>query len=321
MSRRVTVSLICSENIQGDFSLGTEKLARNYCNRLDKLIAQVLPSRPDLIVLPEACDRYNGFSALEQTDYLVASDGIVRDHLRAIAKTNNCCIAYSSISYHPEDIIYYKRNSTQIIARDGSIAGTYNKNHVTIDENELERVGYGDKAEVIKTNFGKVACAICFDLNFNELLERYIPQKPDMIVFCSQYHGGLRQEQWAYACRAHFAGAIANDQGRILNPFGETLACTTNYYNHVTYTVNLDCALAHIDYNNKRFSDAKRKYGKKLTIYDPGHVGSVLLTCEADGISVYDIMKEFEIEALDDYFTRALKHRHSFFETEKLSRI
>lgn len=321
MSRRVTVSLICTQNIPGDFSLGFDRLVKNYCDYLDRQIGQVLPSRPDLIVLPEACDRYNNFTQVQQTDYLVAADGIVRDHLRAAAKANNCCIAYSALRYFPDDIIFYKRNSTQIIARDGSIAGIYDKNHCTIDENEISRVGYGEKAEVIKTDFGKVACAICFDLNFTELLERYIPQKPDLVVFCSQYHGGMRQEQWAYSCRSHFAGAIANDQGTILNPFGETLARTTNYYNHVTCTVNLDCCLAHIDYNNKKFTAAKSKYKKALTVYDPGHVGSVLLTCEADGISVHDIIKEFEIETLDEYFTRALNHRRSYIEANKTCRV
>ncbi|MDD4774781.1 MAG: hypothetical protein PHZ09_14460, partial [Eubacteriales bacterium] len=98
------------------------------------------------------------------------------------------------------------------------------------------------------------------------------------------------------------------------NPFGETLARTTNYYNHVTHTVNLNCALAHIDYNRQRFIDAKHKYGASLTVYDPGHVGSVLLTGEEEGLDVHDIMTEFEIEPLNDYFERARSHRRGFFE-------
>jgi hypothetical protein len=313
MARKVKISLICADNLRGDYNLGTIRLAEEYCTRWDRQIEQVLPSHPDLIVLPEACDRYYNFTAEQQNTYLITSDGIVRDHLCTVAERNNCCIAYSAYRYYPADKMYPKRNSTQIIARDGSIRGIYDKNHVTIDECDISRCGYADCAEVIETDFGKIACAICFDLNFDEQLDRYIPQKPDLVVFCSQYHGGLRQEQWAYACRAHFAGAIANDEGRILNPFGETLAYTTNYYNHVTYTVNLDCCVAHIDYNSRRFADAKHKYGEALTVHDPGHVGSVLLTCEADGITVQDIMREFEIESLDDYFTRARAHRRNFF--------
>lgn len=313
MARRVTISLICARDDQGDYGAGFDKLTEAACRRLDDLIGQVLPSHPDLIVLPETCDRFANFTEHRQTEYLRAADGAVRDHLRETARSANCLIAYSAHRYTPEDRLFYKRNSTQIIARDGTIAGVYDKNHVTMDENDTGRVGYGEKAEVIKTDIGKIACAICFDLNFNELLERYIPQKPDLIVFCSQYHGGLRQQQWAYACRAHFAGAIAGDEGTILNPFGEKLARTTNYYNHVTHTVNLDCALAHIDCNAGRFIEAKRKYGRALTVYDPGHVGSVLLTCEEDGLSVQDIMAEFEIEPLADYFARARAHRRNYF--------
>lgn len=52
-----------------------------------------------------------------------------------------------------------------------------------------------------------------------------------------------------------------------------------------------------------------KKYGEKLTIHDPGHVGAVMLTYEGDDKTVWDIVKEFEIEPLDDYFNRCRKHR------------
>lgn len=312
MARRVKISLLCAANLQRDYNLGSIRLAEDYCTWWDRQIDQVLPSRPDLIILPEGCDTYYNFNPEQQIAYLAASDGIVRDHLCATAKQNNCCIAYSALRYCPEDKQFPIRNSTQMIARDGSITGIYDKNHVTIDECEINRCGYGRTAELIETDFGKAACAICFDLNFDDLLLRYASLKPDLVIFSSQYHGGLRQEQWAYTCRCHFAGAVAGDQGRIINPLGETLAFTTNYYNHVTYTVNLDCAVAHIDYNNRRFTEAKKKYSEAFTIHDPGHVGSVLLTCEADDITIDDIMREFEIEPLDDYFARACAHRNKY---------
>ena len=46
-------------------------------------------------------------------------------------------------------------------------------------------------------------------------------------------------------------------------------------------------------------------------MYDPGHVGSVLLSCESADLTVMDIIKEFEIELLDDYFARALSVREN----------
>jgi len=68
---------------------------------------------------------------------------------------------------------------------------------------------YGREAPVFDCDFGRVAFAICFDLNFDELRLKYVKAKPDLIVFSSVYHGGLMQAYWAYSCRAHFIGAVA----------------------------------------------------------------------------------------------------------------
>lgn len=75
-------------------------------------------------------------------------------------------------------------------------------------ENEKTDIGYGDRADLISLDIGRVASASCFDLNFDELLQKHAPQKPDLTVFSSMYHGGLRQAQWAYTTQSHFVGAI-----------------------------------------------------------------------------------------------------------------
>ena len=142
-------------------------------------------------------------------------------------------------------------------------------------------------------------------------MHRYAAQKPDLILFSSMYHGGLSQEYWAYSCRAYFAGAICNDQSRILNPFGETLASTTNYYNFVTGKINLDYALVHIDNNAEKYRAAKEKYGDQLLIHDPGHIGAVMMTYEGTDRTVWDIIREFGITPLDDYFNACRAHRAS----------
>ena len=138
---------------------------------------------------------------------------------------------------------------------------------------------------------------------------RYAAQKPDLIIFSSMYHGGLSQQMWAYTCRSWFCGAICNDQSRILNPFGEEVASTTNYYNFITGRINLDYALVHIDRNAPKYFAAKRKYGDKLIIHDPGHIGAVMLTYEGTDTTAWDIVREFDMLPLDDYFNLCRAHR------------
>lgn len=119
------------------------------------------------------------------------------------------------------------------------------------------------------------------------------------------------QAYWAYSCRCHFVGAVAGLPCEIRTPLGEVIASNSNYFDYVVATVNLDCRLVHLDYNWNRLKALKAKYGPKVTIEDPGCLGSVLVTSEHEAISVEQMIQEFDIELLDDYMQRALAHRHA----------
>ncbi|MEG0767685.1 MAG: hypothetical protein RR482_08205, partial [Clostridia bacterium] len=83
---------------------------------------------------------------------------------------------------------------------------------------------------------------------------------------------------------------------------------TTNYFSHLSCAVNLDYAVVHLDENWDRIDAAKQKYGMRLTMRDPGFLGAVLLTNEGEG-TIDEILAEFQIERLDEYFERSLAHR------------
>jgi hypothetical protein len=270
--------------------------------------AQVLPDRPDLIVVPEACDRPSGLSLDKRLEYYRVRGNQVRDFFAQVAKENHCYVVYSA-AREMEDGTW--RNSSVLLDRQGEVLGTYNKNHVVIEETTKGGILCGREAPVYECDFGRVAFAICFDLNFDELRLKYVKAKPDLIVFSSMYHGGLMQSYWAYSCRSHFVGAVAGLPCEIRNPLGEVVASNTNYFDFVVADVNLDCRLAHLDYNWGRLRNLKKKYGPKVIIKDPGFLGSVLISSEHESIDIDQMIDEFEIELLDDYMARALAHRHA----------
>ena len=309
MARRIKVSTLGVAPL--NFGPGGKVFGQEAVDRMkghwQALLNQVLPDRPDLIVLPEACDRFGEHTSEERVHYYRTRKDQIRDFLAGIAKAHNTHIAYSAIREVEEGSW---RNSTQLIDRTGKVMGIYNKNHVVIEETTQDGVLCGKEAPVFECDFGRVACAICFDLNFDELRLKIAKAKPDLILFCSMYHGGLMQAYWAYSCRAHFVGAIAGPPSAILSPVGEVLATTTNYFNFVTTEINLDCAVCHLDYNWQRLDDMKRKHGPKVRIHDPGFLGSVLISSETDEFTVQDCVREFKIELLDDYMARALAHHH-----------
>ena len=305
MARPVTISSLGPAAAGGCADVPFEEALARIIAHWRGQFAQVLPNRPDLIVVPEACDRFPAMPLERRLEYYHYRGEKVRDFFAEVAAENSCYIAYSAARELPDGT---RRNSTQIIDRQGRVAGIYNKNHVVVEETTKSGILCGKDAPVIRCDFGTVGCAICFDLNFAPLREKYVASRPELIVFCSMYHGGLMQNYWAYSCRAHFVGAICNDQCTIIDPLGERVAASTNYHHHVTATVNLDCKLAHLDYNWGKFRAMKEKYGRGVEIKDPGHLGCVLLTNWLEDRTIDDLVREFEIELLDDYWARALKH-------------
>jgi hypothetical protein len=273
-----------------------------------KQLATVLPDKPDLIVLPEACDRFPAMTMEERKDYYTFRGDKIRDFFRQVAKENKCYIAYSAARKMPDGTY---RNSTQLIGRDGEIAGIYDKNYPTVGEHLKGGIIPGKDATAIKTDFGRVVMAICFDLNFHEMLERCAVQRPDLIIFSSMYHGGLMQNYWAYHCRSYFVGAIAGLENNIINPIGERVAHSTNYLKRISAEINLDYQVVHLDENWEKLEAVKAKYGRGVTISDPDYVGAVLLTSNLDDVTSADMVKEFKIELWDEYYKRSVDHRNN----------
>ncbi|MBE6650030.1 MAG: carbon-nitrogen hydrolase family protein [Ruminococcaceae bacterium] len=311
MSKYVTLSAIGAP--QADFTSLPKDFSvyeREMKAKLQRSLDDVLPSKPDLIVFPECANRYIPFTRAGLKEYYKYLGDSLVDFLKEVAVNNNTNIAYSAYRYLEDGGEKPFRNSTIYIGRDGSICGIYDKNHLVVEEYTEGDVKYGTEAKTVDLDFGRVASAICFDLNFDELLYKYPSQNPDLIVFCSMFHGGLkRQAQWAYTCRSFLVSAVCGNPCNILNPYGDVIATSTNYTDHVSGRINLDYKLCHWDYNRDKLKAAKAKFKDALTIYDPGYVGSLMLSSEDSDITVDEMIREFEIETLEDYFARVREHR------------
>ncbi len=305
MSTRVRISTIGARAARGRPEPDSEAVARMIAH-WEGRFAQVLPDEPDLIVVPECCDRYPEHSMAERQAYYRERGEQVGEYFASIAKDNSCYVAYPAVR-EMEDGSW--RNSVELFDRDGESMGHYNKNHIVITETTEAGILAGCDAPLFECDFGTVGNAICFDLNFAPIREAYIESSPDVILFPSMYHGGLMQEYWAYSCRTHLVTAICGLPSGVISPTGEILAMSTNYHDYITCNVNLDCQIAHLDFNQDAFRAMKEKYGPAVTIKDPGLLGSVLITSEDDEVSSEEMIEEFEIELLDDYIERSLSHR------------
>ncbi|MCP3967502.1 MAG: carbon-nitrogen hydrolase family protein [Lentisphaerae bacterium] len=305
MSNYVTISSLGPAALKAG-NLAGQPAVENMKEHWSQKLAKVLPDKPDLILLPEACDRYPDMPIKDRLGYYDVRGNQMLEFFKGKARENSCYIGYSA-ALKVEDGSY--RNCTTLIDRKGEVAGVYSKNFVVVSETDYNILS-GKNADVFETDFGKVACAICFDLNFDELRLKYVEQHPDIILFSSMYHGGMMENYWAYSCQSYFVGAICNLPCEIIDPLGSSVAKSTNYFDYVTHTVNLDCKLAHLDFNWEKFDVCKAKYGRGFKVTDPGYLGSVLISSELEDVSINDMIKEFEIELLDDFMQRSYDHRY-----------
>jgi len=318
MARRVKVSSVGKQPPRFPLEEKTnhEMLVEGMIEFWKGQIETVLPDRPDLIVLPENCDRYWGTPREVLLPYRRALGDRMLAELQQIARDNRSYVVYASAREEKDGSW---RNAAVMIDRKGELIGQYNKNHTVVTEIN-NGILCGAQTPLVQCDFGTVGFAICFDLNFDELRLKYQALKPDLLVFPSMYHGGLMEAYWAYSCRAHFVGSIGVDTlpNEFYSPVGERIATSTNYYQPITHTLNLDCVVAHIDFNGGKFVALKKKYGPDVTIFDPGQLGSVLITSESDTVSIQEMVAEFEIELLDDYMARSLAHHHAAENREAL---
>jgi hypothetical protein len=64
-----------------------------------------------------------------------------------------------------------------------------------------------------------------------------------------------------------------------------------------------------LDYNYEKLPELKKRYGADAEIEIAQPEGRFLLTCNRTDMTVWDWVREFGLETIDDYFARARKER------------
>lgn len=279
---------------------------------LDSKIKLVLPEKPDLILLPEHCDRPMDIGQENTLGYFEQRGDVVKDHLKVVAKENNCYIAYSAWI---KGVDGYGRNAIVMIDRNGEEIGEYHKNYMVKSEPTYYNCKTGRDAKIFDCDFGRVGGLICFDLNFEELRLRYKALRPDLMLFSANFGGGLMQNFYAFDTKSYFVGACAyNHLTRMIDPLGNEICRRSVYSDSLIETIDLDYVVVHLDYNEEKFEKAKEKYGANLIIDPKGDTGQVIITYKGTDTTAREIVKEFEIPDIFEYLEWGKEYRQTHLE-------
>lgn len=307
MSRPVRVLALAPRKYSGSPGMTPAACLNDVIRWWDGYLANAFALKPDLIVLPEACDRPNSFPMDKRLEYYEYRGDKVRDHFLELAVKYHADIAYSAARQLPDGTY---RNSTQLLSRAGKIDGIYDKNYLVPSEYTEAGIGYGTEAPVFTTDFGRVGCLICFDIHY-DVCKEYEKNRPEVIAFSSNHHGGLLQQHLCYSTQSYLVASIPVDHGcaSIVNPVGKILAESTYRYPNLCYAdIDLDYKVLHWDENWSKLMRAQRELGPNLHICEPdAHLGLLMITCSGDKFTVDDVMREYELETWDHYYARCVR--------------
>ena len=266
-------------------------------SRAKGLIERALPQKPDVIVLPECFA--NDIGTAESVP------GPITDAMAEIAKANACYIAvplYEKVGAQ----IY---NSCVMLDRQGAVAYTYHK-LFPVDSEIKGGTTPGTSAKVIETDFGRVGLAICFDLNFREVIQGYADQGAELILFTSAYEGGRQLATWAldygvFVVSSHWGGI-----GCIVDKTGHVLEQGSSWLHPVvTRVLNLDSQVFHLDYNFNYLDAIRKEYGPAIRIHADVPEARCVIESVAEGLDVLSIRDAYGLELYADYMARSRKVR------------
>jgi len=195
-------------------------------------------------------------------------------------------------------------NSAVLINPDGEINGVYHKMHPTIGEIEAG-ITPGTQASTFKTDFGTIGMAICYDLNFRDIMTGLKKNGAEIIFFCSAYRGGLQVRAWAFELGCYIVTAIMNDLGQIVDLTGRQLVESYFHNPVIVHDINLNRRLLHMDYNWEKMDKMLEKYGPELTFDYVSPEACYAIGCERAGLDIEQVIDEFGLERREDYFQRA----------------
>ena len=255
---------------------------------------------PDIIVLPETAinDRFSP----------QPMDGPIVRAMSERALSFGCYLICPFLLRDEDGTL---RNIAALIDPNGKVVGQYRKMFPTIREMK-DGVVPGDSAPTFQTPFGRIGMAICFDLNFEQVIKELAAGGAEVVFFVSAYEGGRQLERWALDYSVFIVLAHKGGRGCFIDPSGYVLQRGDPYYQPVVVRdLNLNRKILHIDDNWRKMKDVFAKYGDALhaDVYTPE--GIFALESREPGLLVEDVMREFGLISFHEYLRQTESLRGS----------
>ncbi|MHB9022883.1 MAG: carbon-nitrogen hydrolase family protein [Armatimonadota bacterium] len=307
MARYVTVSSIAWNAAPG-------QSAAEALPEAGALLRQAAQSQPDLVIFPEIfllCGKRG--NTWEMAESL---PGPTTDYFAALAREFQTNLVIPML-VEEEGRRY---NSAVVLDRRGEIVGHYDKVYPTIGELE-NGISPGSGPKVHQLDFGRIGHAICFDINFPHQAEEMQAMDVDIICFHAMFTGGQLLNHWALTTGAYQLSSYIEDS-RLIDMTGIDIKSIGRRYEQyslwkmppiLTARLNLDRRLFHVDYNAANYDGKHGGIHRLLAecagmvTIDHNYPASVIAIGALDGVSLQELIEQYNLEPRNTFFQRALQ--------------
>jgi len=180
-----------------------------------------------------------------------------------------CCLEEPSEKYPGRSY-----NTIYFIDRSGEILKKYRKRHITFRAIAKRGLSGRDLA-VCDMDIGRVGAMICFDLGWRDDWKALKDMGAELIVWSSAYHGGFLPNAYAAVHQYWVVTSVWNRAiSRIINPFGEEVAHSSQWESFAMADIDLGAELFHFDHHNHVPTLLRRELGDRveMTIKDGDNI-------------------------------------------------
>ena len=255
----------------------------------------------DLIALPETCRGQNDKSQ-------EALDGPTISTMARLADKHRTYIVC------PIDRNNSGRrlNSAVLLDRRGQVAGIYDKLFPYGEEfNRHPGSTPGQEVTVIKTDFGRLGLAICFDVNWAPLSQRLSDFGAELVIWPSAYSAGRSLQARAIDFNYYVMSATWTPDCLVYDIDGTQLVYDHNNVsdsiNVTRFTFDLDRCLFHQDYNLPgKLANLLKEHGDDVERekWLPME-GWFLLKAKRPGVSARELARKYGLEERRPYMNRS----------------
>lgn len=186
---------------------------------------------------------------------------VFRDGARKLHSNLVCCLEEPS-KEHPGR----SYNTIYFIDRSGSILKKYRKRHITY--RAIAKRGLsGNELVVCDLDIGRVGAMICFDLGWRDDWKALKDMGAELVVWSSAYGGGFLPNAYAAVHQYWVVTSVWDrDLSRIINPFGQEVAHSSQWECFAMADIDLGAELFHFDRHVTALLNIRRELGDKVEI-------------------------------------------------------